>query len=120
MGIVFRADPSLRCTVSVWDGDIVEDDVREHIVRLAADPDWPPGPLHLTDMTTIGSATIPDRDLLALLYEGTSLPDELKVAVIVRPEAIEQFGLKFETATQEMRAATFVDFYDACQHLAVN
>ena len=87
MAIAYRADRELGCTISVWDGVVTGADVRQHLVRLAGDRDWPPrGNLHLSDLTTVTKATVPDPELLELLYEGTNVATDLKVAVVVRPE----------------------------------
>ena len=120
MGIAYRVDPSSGCTTSVWDGNIGPGDVQQHLLLLAADRGWPPGPLHLTDLTTITRADIPDPELLDLLYEGTNLAEELKVAVVVHPEFLRSSGPQFTTAASEMRAMTFTDLDPACAHLGID
>jgi hypothetical protein len=120
MGIAYRADPALGCTTSVWDGSISAEDVRQHVVLLAGDGEWPPGQLHLTDLTTITDATIPDPELLALLYEGTNLSEELRVAVVVRSDFLPSPVLRFASATREMIATTFTDLAKACAHLGTS
>ena len=120
MGIAYRVDPSTGCTTSVWDGNIGPGDVQQHLLLLAADRGWPPGPLHLTDLTTITRADIPDPELLDLLYEGTNLAEELKVAVVVHPEFLRSSGPQFTTAASAMRAMTFTDLDPACAHLGID
>jgi hypothetical protein len=120
MGIAYRADRSLGCTTSVWDGDVSTEDVQQHLIRLAGDPEWPPGQLHLTDLTTIGDVSIPDPELLALLYEGTNLSEELKVAVVVRADFVDSADLRFASAAQEMSATTFTDLALACTYLGLS
>jgi hypothetical protein len=120
MGIAYRADRPLGCTISVWDGSISPADVQEHLIAIAGDRDWPPGPLHLTDLTTIVEATIPDAQLVDLLYEGTNLAEELKVAVVVRADFPSTRDLRFASAAREMRATTFADFTSACAYLGVD
>ena len=120
MGIAYRTDRSLGCTTSVWDGTIVAGDVRDHLVALAGDRDWPPGHLHLTDLTTIANATIPDPELLDLLYEGTNLVEELRVAVVVRSEFLLRPGLRFASASAEIRATSFTDVDLASAHLGID
>jgi len=120
MGIAYRADRLLGCTTSIWDGDIDAEDVQQHLITLAGDPDWPPGRLHLTDLTTVGDVTVPDPDLLALLYEGTNLSEELQVAVVVRSDFPPEPGPRFASATSQMSATTFTDVAGACAHLGVD
>jgi hypothetical protein len=120
MAIAYRADRSHACTVSVWDGDVTADDVRHHLARLAVDEDWPAGPAHLTDLTTIKTADVPDPELLALLYEGTTLAEDLKIAVVVRAEPRFEPALRYETATAKLAATTFDDLGTACRYLGVS
>ena len=119
MGIVYRTDRTLGCTTSVWDGSIDAHDVQQHLFRLAEDHSWPPGPLHLTDLTTMTRATIPNPELLDLLYEGTNLAEELKVAVVVRSEFLRRPALRFKSATREIGAKTFADLDLACAYLGI-
>ena len=119
MGIAYRADRSVGCTTSVWDGSIDGEEVRRHLVVLAGDREWPPGPLHLTDLTTITDATIPDPVLVDLLYEGTNLSEELKVAVVVRSEFMRGPDLRFASATREMHATAFADLDHTCAYLGI-
>jgi len=81
MAIAHRAVRSHSCTFEVWDGNIDEEEVRAHLLRLAEDPDWPPGTLNLVDLSTVGDISIPDPELVALLREGTLLETELKTDV---------------------------------------
>jgi hypothetical protein len=119
VGIAYRAVRSLGCTVSVWDGTITAEDVRRHLIRLAGDNNWPPGRLHLTDLTTITKATVPEPELLDLLYEGTNVAQDLKVAVVVRPEPRFTADLRYASAAEELSAITFDDFALACAYLGV-
>ena len=120
MGIAYRADRSLGCTVSVWDGTVTAADVRHHLIRLAGDNDWPPGRLHLTDLTTITKATVPDPELVDLLYEGTNAAEKLKVAVVVRSDPRFAPELRYANAAEELAAITFVDLAVACAYLGVS
>ena len=120
MGIAHRSDPAAGCTTSVWDGSLDAHDVRQHLIRLAEDRAWPPGPLHLTDLTTMTGASIPNPELLDLLYEGTNLPEELNVAVVVQPEFLRKPTLQFASATRAMHATVFTDLDLACTHLGIS
>ena len=94
-------------------------DIRQHLVRLAEDADWPPGNLHLTDLTTIALASVPDAELLDLLYEGTTLGADLKLAVVVHLGSELIPDLRYVKATEVLAAVTFTDLESACEHLAI-
>ncbi len=70
--------------IVVWNRDITADDQVPHLLRLAADPDWPLG-RHLTDRTTVGEVTLPDPLLIDALVEGSSMRDEIARVILVRP-----------------------------------
>jgi hypothetical protein len=50
--IVSRLDPSLGCTFVLWHGDVTPAESNENLARVLADPEFPPGPRWLVDMTT--------------------------------------------------------------------
>lgn len=120
MGIAYRADRLHGCTVSVWDGDVTAEDVRRHLGFLAADKEWPAGRAHLTDLTTMTSADVPDPELLGLLYEGTTLAEDLRIAVVVRGEPSFETMRRYEIATDKLAATTFDDLAPACAYLGVS
>ena len=120
MGIVHRAEPLVGCTFGVWDGEVTADEVREHLVRLAGDRDWPAGHGHLTDLTTLARAPVPDPEVLDALYEGTSLGDDLKVAVVVPAGFPSDTDLSYTTATEVLAARSFSDLEPACAFLGVD
>ena len=121
MVIAHNAVPRQRCTFEVWDGDIDEAEVQAHLLRLAGDPDWPPGPLNLVDLTTIGTISIPDPDLVALLRQGTVLETELKTALIVLPELMrEDAPPAYEQAASATGVTVFTDPRTAAVHLGVD
>jgi len=84
VGIVYRIDQAVDCMIVVWNRDITADDQVPHLLRLAADPDWPLG-RHLTDRTTVGEVTLPDPLLIDALVEGSSMRDEIARVILVRP-----------------------------------
>jgi hypothetical protein len=117
MGIGYRADRALGCTIAVWDGDISAADARNHLVRLARDPDWPPGSCHLTDLRTIRAIVMPDPELVELLLEGSNLVKNMRIAVIVPAEFPARSEERYETSMNQMQAATFTDLDAACEYL---
>jgi hypothetical protein len=118
MGIAHHAVGVHRCTFEVWDGDIDEEEVRSHLVRLAEDPDWPPGPLNLVDLSTMGEVTVPDPDLVALLREGTILETELKTALIVRADLYDAAS-QYEESAQATGVRAFRDVQSASEHIEI-
>jgi hypothetical protein len=120
MGIVHRAEPSVGCTFDIWDGEVGAEDVQQHLVRLADDRCWPAGHAHLTDLTTLASAPVPDPEVLDALYEGTGLANDLKVAVVVSEGVRSDTDLRYATLTEELAARTFPDLGLACAFLGVD
>jgi hypothetical protein len=120
VGIAYRAEPAVGCTFDVWDGEVTADDVREHLVRLAGDRDWPAGHGHLTDLTTLAKAPVPDPEVLDALYEGTSLGNDLKVAVVVPAGFPPDIDLRYTTVTEELVPQSFSELGLACAYLGVD
>jgi hypothetical protein len=67
--IGYGLDIVLGLTVVVWDGNVSTGQANAHLVRLAEDLWWPPGPLHLLDLTTAASVAVHDPELVRLLVE---------------------------------------------------
>jgi hypothetical protein len=120
MPIRYRAEPSIGCTFDVWDGNVSAGDIREHLVRLASDRSWPAGQSHLTDLTTLVEAPAPDPQVLDALYEGTSLSNDLKVAVVVPASFPSDVDLRYGTVTEHLTARKFTDLRLACTYLDVD
>ncbi len=122
MAIVYRADKANGCTIAVWDGDLTDTDMQQQLIRLANDADWPPGPRHLIDGTTLGTITIPDPQLLDVLHEDTYLLFERKVriAVVVRPAFVEAAAGRYKKPLQAFDAAVFTDLNAACAYLELD
>ena len=119
MGISHISVHGHRCTFEVWDGDIDEGEVRAHLFRLAEDGDWPPGVFNLVDLTTVGTISIPDPELVAVLREGTVLENELRTALVVRPEFVGPNGPRYDEAADATGVTVFTDLGSACEHLGV-
>jgi hypothetical protein len=118
MAIAHKVVRSHSCTFEVWDGDIDEEEVRAHILRLAADRDWPPGALNLVDLSTVGNISIPDPELVALLREGTILETELKTALVV-PELVDADAPQYQEAAHATGVTAFTDLRSASAHLGI-
>ena len=121
MGIAHKLVPELGLTVVVWHGDVTVEDSVNHLVRLAEEPHWPPGLLHLTDMRTVTSVTLPDPELLGLLFEGSHWRDEdLEKVVIVAAELLRGTTVKDSAAAFGMNADVVGDVTSACAHLRLD
>jgi hypothetical protein len=118
MVIAHEAVRSHSCTFEVWDGDIDDDEVMAHLLRLADDPDWPPGALNLVDLSTVRKISIPDPELVALLREGTLLETQLKTALIV-PALLAADASQYEESAQATGVTTFRDAQSASAHLGI-
>jgi hypothetical protein len=59
MGIAYRCDKRMGVCVSVWDGVVTDEQRRQHMAILAADPEWGAGGLLLTDLTGVSAAMRP-------------------------------------------------------------
>ena len=120
MVIAYRAEPSVGCTFDVWDGVVTADEVREHLVRLASDRDWPAGRGHLSDLTTLAKAPTPEPDVLDALYDGTSLGEDLRVAVLVLPGFAPGTDLRYGTVTESLAPQSFRELGFACAYLGID
>jgi hypothetical protein len=118
MAIVHQTVRSHGCTFEVWDGDIDDEEVRAHLLRLAEDPDWPPGALNLVDLSTVRTISIPDPALVALLREGTILETELKTA-LVAPEFVDARAPRYDESARATGVTTFTDIRSASAHLGI-
>src|SRR5689334_7738402 len=119
MPIVYLADGTLGCTISIWHGDVTRRDQRRHAIQLSSDPNWPAGPRHLVDGTTITTLTMPEPDLLELMYEGTNVVDELRVAAVLRAGFFDKPGGAYKTPSHEFYIAAFTDLDAASAYLGL-
>ena len=120
MPILHKADKGLGCTVAVWHGCVTTEEMHEQLIRLARDPDFPPGPRHFVDGTTVETLTIPDPELVELLYEGTELlGGSVRLAVLLRPDFLAGATPEYPNAAGTMNQAIFTEFDAACAFLDV-
>jgi hypothetical protein len=121
MGIAYRIYPDIGFTVVVWHGPVSVEDTVDHLVRLAADAQWPPGLRHLTDLRTVTSVALPDPELLDVLFEGSHWRDEdLEKVVVVAAELLQRTTVQDAAASLGMNAKPFGDLDAACAHLGVD
>jgi len=121
VAIGYRIDKTLGLTVVVWDGAVTGDEAEDHVRRLVADPDWPPGPHHLLDTTTaISIPNVANTKLVEMLVDAAD-------ARRVRFALVATEG--FSEATRFQRAAlaggvlhvvVFGDVVTACTWLGTD
>ena len=100
MAIEYRLDRALGLTLVVWDGVVTGHEAEEQVRRLRADPDWPPGRLHLLDLTSVGAVpTVGETRLVEMLAEMAEMR-QIRFAVIA--------GDAFAEATRFQEAASAV------------
>jgi hypothetical protein len=119
MGIVHKAAGPHSCTFEIWDGDIDEAEIQGHLSRLAQDPEWPPGILNLVDLSTVKDISVPDPELVSLLREGTVLENELRTALIVRPERTTRNAPQYDESARATGVTAFTDVGAASAHLGI-
>ena len=101
------------------DGDITADDHVQHLLRLAADPDWPPA-RHLTDLTTVGEVTLPDPLLMDALVEGSPIPRQITKVILVRPGFLGEHWIQDSGASVAGVPEVCTNVAAACIHLGVD
>jgi hypothetical protein len=118
MPILHSTNKVLGCAIAVWHGRVTGAEMQEQLVHLASDPDWPPGPTHLVDGTTLETVSVPDPELLELLYEGTELVSgKIRIAVVLRPEFVAAAPVEHPRASEAFEGAVFADLDSACAYL---
>jgi hypothetical protein len=123
MGIGYRCDAS-GCTFIVWDGDVSPEQWAAHVARLAADPEFPPGPLMLADISTSGGApSIEPEDIEAMAARWISAATELgKMQWAIVPNEAWEKARHFEKALAAagFRTMVFNEPWSACSWLGVD
>ena len=120
MACTYRADRGIGCTISVWDGYLTCDELVHQMIRVANDPDWPAGPRHIIDCTTLKTFVAPDSDDLGVLYEGTGLIEEMRIAILMPPGSPETTFLYPAGDDELFTAVPFTTLEGACAHVDVN
>ncbi len=118
MPIAYRTIPGLGLTVSVWDGIITAQDSLDYVLRVAADHDWPPGPLGLVDMRTLLEFAPPDPHVAAELLDASDKADTVRRIAVLALLVGDQprTGLGDELG---LHAERFGDLGAACSFLGV-
>jgi hypothetical protein len=99
-------------------GDEAEDQVR----KLKSDPDWPPGPLHLLDTTTVTSAPLVANTKLVEMLNEIAESRLIRFAVIASGDSANE-AVKFQaevTALGVSQVIVFNDVSAACSWLGID
>jgi hypothetical protein len=123
MPIAYRCDPRHGIIVSVWDGDVTFDELRDLIRRQLADPDWPGGRLGLTDARTArGVSAITDDEICEIAAMYRTQQAKISGVRYARVGQGTQGVLKFQKAMGPSGPATLVfdDLDDACEWLGID
>ena len=125
MAIAYRCDDSTGLCVSVWDGEVTDDERRRHIAALAADPEWGAQGLLLTDLTGIAASARPTAKqvLEAAADFAEKLAGQVRDAkwAMVAGETFvlaQRFGSYLEEEVR--RLIVFNDLDTACTWLGVD
>jgi len=121
VAIAYRLDHALGLTLVVWDGVVTGYDAEEQARRLRADPDWPPGSLHVLDVTSVSSVpTVADTKLVEMLAEMAETR-QIRFAVIASDAFAE--ATRFQEAASAVgvsRVIVFNELSTACTWLGVD
>jgi hypothetical protein len=123
VSISYRLDKQRGVTCAVWDGLVTADIFLAHARRLLADPDWPPGGRHLSDLRTAQlDESLDDVALktVADLYGTHPKIGTMRVAVVAG-EFFEKAGV-FERYIARHRPFLFVfnSLNPACSWLGLD
>ena len=118
MAIGYRLDILRGLTLVVWDGDVTDDEVTAYLSRLAENVEWPPGPLHLTDITTAGHVAVPDPELVAELVADNR--DTARLAILARDTQPVTRHLAGPGTPPGTSVAVFHDLAAACDWLGID
>jgi len=120
VAIAYQLYKALGLTVVVWDGVVTGYDAEEQVRRLRADPDWPPGPLHVLDVTSVSSVlTVADTKLIEMLAEMADTR-QIRFAVIAN-DAFDE-AARFQEAASAVgvsRVIVFNELSTACTWLGL-
>ena len=122
MGIAYRCDTRHGIVVSVWDGDVSFDELRDLIRRQLADPDWPGGRLGLTDARTArGISAITDEQICEIAAMYRTQQAKISGVKYARVGQGMQSILKFQKAMGPSGLTTLVfdRLDDACAWLGI-
>jgi hypothetical protein len=123
--ILYTCHKEIGCTFEVWSSAVSLEEWLDHCRNLAADPAWPAGNKHLTDLSTSSDiSSIYESDLYEVSELFSILPERiarLKLALFTgdrhqrKPELFALFLSSTGVSTRVCRALE-----DACAWLGID
>jgi hypothetical protein len=121
MGIRYRLDKALGLTLVVWDGVVSGDEAEGHVRSLFDDPEWPPGPLHLLDGTTVASAPTVANTKLVELAVNAAETRRIRFALVQHMGFDEATYFEREASARGLsQVIVFNDLATACTWLGLD
>ena len=121
MAIAYRIYKTLGLTLVVWDGNVTGDEAEDQVRTLREDPDWPPGPLHLLDVTSVTEPPIVANTKLVEMLAELADAHQIRFALVATGASDE--GARFQnaaTAAGVSRVIVFSDLAPACSWLEID
>jgi hypothetical protein len=118
VGIAYSIDPKCDGIVVVWDGAVSGDEQVEHMLRIAADPHWPPTRYSITDLRTVTAMTMPNEHVFDALVEGTEVRERFEPVIVASRDKTGD-ELSFSARSLGLRPKVFFSLDDACEHLGI-
>jgi hypothetical protein len=125
MGIAYQAQGPRGLSIEAWVGEISRDQAQEHLVALAALPEWGATGRVLTDLSGMSPVSLPDREQVAALareFESHiadhSRTSSWAVVANVAYKRASEFG--DEIAPGGRRLSVFYELESACIWLGVD
>ena len=122
VGIGYRIYKTLGLTLVVWDGEVSGDEAEDQVRKLKLDPDWPPGPLHLLDTTTVTSAPLVANTKLVEMLNEIAESRLIRFAVIASGDSANE-AVKFQAEVTVLGVSQVIVFNDvsaACSWLGID
>jgi hypothetical protein len=122
VSVAFRIVRGLRLTIVVFDGEVTAAEWLETARDIYAHPDWSPGPLNLTDVSTadISALTLDDRaEILGANGLQVELLEGMKSAVVAGPNFESSHAFTGTNPDRGLKMIVFTDLDLACAWLDV-
>ena len=124
MGIAYRCNPDLGCTLIVWDAEVTPEQWSDQVDRIIDDPAFPPGPLVLADLSTAGGAPLITTDVVEkMAYRWRTYAADLrKMRWAIIPNGAWDKARHFELELEgsNIRSMVFNEPWGACAWLGLD
>ena len=123
MGITYRLDKNQGLMTIVWDGSVTAADWRAHLQAIFDDPEWPVGPLNLTDLRSADISTISaaDRaDIVTMYAPHLDKVRGMKSAAVAGDNFEPSTEFESQKEPRGLSLIVFNDLLNACTWLGVD